>query len=83
MSSLLGLGLGIGMSLVTQSLRRSVGLASEKEGFFSNKDNVERIVSTLTKMRGAALKLGQMLSIQGGGSIFFFFVFFFFTLSTS
>jgi len=27
--------------------------------------NMERIVSTLCRVRGAALKLGQMLSIQG------------------
>lgn len=27
--------------------------------------NAERIVSTLCKVRGAALKIGQMLSIQG------------------
>ncbi len=27
--------------------------------------NAERIVNTLCKVRGAALKIGQMLSIQG------------------
>lgn len=27
--------------------------------------NLEKIVNTLCRMRGAALKLGQMLSIQG------------------
>ena len=27
--------------------------------------NIERIVNTLCRVRGAALKLGQMLSIQG------------------
>jgi len=32
---------------------------------FLSEANAERIVSTLCKMRGAALKLGQMLSIQG------------------
>ena len=32
---------------------------------FLSQANAERIVSTLCKMRGAALKLGQMLSIQG------------------
>lgn len=29
--------------------------------------NAERIVDTLCKVRGAALKIGQMLSIQGTG----------------
>ena len=32
---------------------------------FLSEANAERIVTTLCKMRGAALKLGQMLSIQG------------------
>lgn len=32
---------------------------------FLSEANAERIVSTLCKVRGAALKLGQMLSIQG------------------
>jgi len=32
---------------------------------FISEANAERIVRTLCKVRGAALKLGQMLSIQG------------------
>lgn len=32
---------------------------------FLSEANAERIVRTLCKVRGAALKLGQMLSIQG------------------
>lgn len=32
---------------------------------FLSEANAERIVSTLCKVRGAALKIGQMLSIQG------------------
>lgn len=31
--------------------------------------NAERIVNTLCKVRGAALKIGQMLSIQGTESL--------------
>ena len=31
--------------------------------------NAERIVNTLCKVRGAALKIGQMLSIQGAYSV--------------
>ena len=31
---------------------------------FLSEENAERIVNTLCKVRGAALKLGQMLSIQ-------------------
>lgn len=33
---------------------------------FLSEANAERIVNTLCKVRGAALKIGQMLSIQGG-----------------
>lgn len=32
---------------------------------FLSEANAERIVNTLCKVRGAALKIGQMLSIQG------------------
>lgn len=32
---------------------------------FLSEANMERIVDTLCRMRGAALKIGQMLSIQG------------------
>lgn len=35
---------------------------------FLSEANAERIVRTLCKVRGAALKLGQMLSIQGEAS---------------
>jgi len=30
-----------------------------------SRENMDRIVEKLSKMRGAALKLGQMLSVQG------------------
>ena len=36
----------------------------EPKSIVLSKDNIERIVTTLCKIRGAALKLGQMLSIQ-------------------
>ena len=32
---------------------------------FMTEANIERIVDTLCRVRGAALKLGQMISIQG------------------
>ena len=37
---------------------------------FLTEANVERIVNTLCRVRGAALKLGQMLSIQGNKCTF-------------
>ena len=36
----------------------------DPKAFVLSRDNIERIVATLCKIRGAALKLGQMLSIQ-------------------
>jgi len=39
--------------------------ASLSVSSFLNEANLNRIVSTLCTVRGAALKLGQMLSIQG------------------
>ena len=44
-----------------------VSLLAKKFGdsSFLTEDNVEKIVSTLCKVRGAALKFGQMISIQG------------------
>ncbi len=35
---------------------------------FLTEANAERIVNTLCRVRGAALKLGQMLSISGTGA---------------
>ncbi len=42
----------------------SESLIDATRSVFLTEDNVERIVATLCKVRGAALKLGQMLSIQ-------------------
>lgn len=40
---------------------------------FQTEANAERIVNTLCRVRGAALKLGQMLSIQGKMTFLLFF----------
>lgn len=64
----------MGLGAVAEVARRSLGLKSDKESAaqslisenpFLNEANAQRIVDTLCKVRGAALKLGQMLSIQG------------------
>lgn len=39
--------------------------ASDNMSLLLTPANAEKIVQTLCKVRGAALKLGQMLSIQG------------------
>ncbi len=64
------LAAGLGVGAIGSIFRRSIGLeqASSSEAALSiylSKANAERIVDTLCKVRGAALKLGQMISIQG------------------
>jgi predicted unusual protein kinase regulating ubiquinone biosynthesis (AarF/ABC1/UbiB family) len=41
--------------------------STSNKGFIFNEANAKKLVDTLARMRGAALKLGQMLSIQGIG----------------
>jgi aarF domain-containing kinase len=47
------------------------GAAGDKPAYSSvmSDANAERLAETLCKMRGAALKLGQMLSIQDEGML--------------
>nr|XP_019947469.1 PREDICTED: atypical kinase COQ8A, mitochondrial-like isoform X1 [Paralichthys olivaceus] len=67
----LAVGLGIGaLAEVAKKTMRHSGVAGENKKAvldsspFLSEANAERIVRTLCKVRGAALKLGQMLSIQ-------------------
>lgn len=65
----LGIGLAIGSvgELARQNLDFAQGNKQEKmknRSVILSESNSERIASTLCRMRGAALKLGQMLSIQ-------------------
>ena len=50
--------------------KRTLGLSEPNQGIgnnpFLSQANIERIVSTLCRVRGAALKIGQMISLQGG-----------------
>jgi aarF domain-containing kinase len=49
-----------------ESLRRATGSKFDGEGsLMLSAGNMERLVAKLSKMRGAALKLGQMISFQG------------------
>lgn len=60
------LAAGLGIGTAAEVAKRAVGL-SEKEGgsAFLSEGNVDRIVSTLCRVRGAALKIGQTISLQG------------------
>ena len=69
-SSCSGLAAGLGVGTTVELTRRSLGLVDGQKDRLANNPffspaNVERIVSTLCRMRGAALKLGQMISLQG------------------
>lgn len=63
------LGIGLGLGTIAEYTRRTLGLKEQRIGetidsMFLTKANAERIVTTLCKVRGAALKIGQILSIQ-------------------
>ncbi|KAF3775854.1 Atypical kinase [Nymphaea thermarum] len=65
-----GLGAGLAWGTIQESARRIMfGMPNGREGQsafspFLSEQNAERLALALCRMRGAALKLGQMLSIQ-------------------
>ncbi|KAG1973241.1 atypical kinase COQ8A, mitochondrial isoform X2 [Pimephales promelas] len=67
-----GLAVGLGIGAIAEVAKKSLasgGISGQKKAVldsnpFISEANAERIVRTLCKVRGAALKLGQMLSIQ-------------------
>lgn len=51
---------------VGESFRRATGGGGDSHGsLILSARNMERLVAKLSRMRGAALKLGQMMSFQG------------------
>uniref|UniRef100_S4RPI5 Coenzyme Q8B n=1 Tax=Petromyzon marinus TaxID=7757 RepID=S4RPI5_PETMA len=72
-----GLAVGLGIGALTDYAKKHLGSSTksqEKKGQWDSSPllseaNAERIVKTLCKVRGAALKLGQILSIQDDGFI--------------
>ncbi|XP_075233856.1 ubiquinone biosynthesis protein COQ8, mitochondrial isoform X2 [Lycorma delicatula] len=70
------LAAGLGVGTVTEFTLRSLGLKESPKGTPTSLDsvfltpaNAERIVKTLCEVRGAALKIGQILSIQDNNII--------------
>ncbi|VDD85735.1 unnamed protein product [Enterobius vermicularis] len=72
------LGIGLAAGAAAEVTRRAFGLnKADTEGSttsvsanpFLTTSNAEKIVQTLCKVRGAALKLGQMLSIQDADTV--------------
>jgi len=59
------LGIGIAAGTIVEAASRILSTQSSSSGsVIANDANAERLAKTLCRMRGAALKLGQMLSIQ-------------------
>lgn len=70
------LAAGLGAGALTEMTKRALGQSGNASGenanslinssrsVFLTDENIQRIVDTLCKVRGAALKLGQMISLQ-------------------
>lgn len=58
------LGLGLVLGTAAEATSRLLGGASASGSIVANDANADRLAATLCRMRGAALKMGQMLSIQ-------------------
>uniref|UniRef100_A0A8C5K7D9 Coenzyme Q8B n=1 Tax=Jaculus jaculus TaxID=51337 RepID=A0A8C5K7D9_JACJA len=65
----MGLGIGTLAEVAKKSLPGGSGLSPLGSSPFLSEANAERIVQTLCTVRGAALKVGQMLSIQDNSLI--------------
>uniref|UniRef100_A0A669CEK3 Atypical kinase COQ8A, mitochondrial n=1 Tax=Oreochromis niloticus TaxID=8128 RepID=A0A669CEK3_ORENI len=59
-----GLAVGLGIGAIAEVVKKSNKKAIMDSNAFLSEANAQRIVRTLCKVRGAALKIGQMLSIQ-------------------
>ena len=60
-----GLAASMAFGAAGESFYWSMGNSAEQSSFMLSAGNMDRLVAKLSKMRGAALKLGQMLSFQG------------------
>lgn len=59
-----GLGAGLVWGATTDAVTRALGPASDEPRGVLSEANAQRLANALCRMRGAALKIGQMLSIQ-------------------
>ncbi|XP_028968072.1 uncharacterized protein LOC100906274 [Galendromus occidentalis] len=59
-----GLFAGLGVGTASEVVRRLTSNDEAKKPFLLSQANANRIVETLCQVRGAALKIGQILSIQ-------------------
>ena len=64
-----GLAASLGLGALNESFRRVSSPTEVSNSPFLSASNMEILVRKLSRMRGAALKLGQMISIQGKISV--------------
>lgn len=64
-SPLLGLAASLGYGAASELIRRTGSSEQTQTSAMMTEANIKRLVSKLSQMRGAALKLGQFMSIQG------------------
>lgn len=65
-----GLAASMTFGAFGESLRRATGGGDKVGGsLMLSAGNTERLVAKLSRMRGAALKLGQMMSFQGASRL--------------
>lgn len=61
-----GLAASLGINTAVEMTKKTLGLGETvPDNPLLTQANIEKIVSTLCRVRGAALKIGQMISIQG------------------
>lgn len=61
-----GLAASLSLGAATEMVRRASGQSDNQDNsLLLTEANLNRLVSKLSKMRGAALKMGQFMSIQG------------------
>jgi predicted unusual protein kinase regulating ubiquinone biosynthesis (AarF/ABC1/UbiB family) len=66
MNSKIGLAASLGYGAASEIIRRTgSGANDQQSSVMMTEANITRLVSKLSQMRGAALKLGQFFSIQG------------------
>ena len=67
-----GLAASMAFGAVGDRFSGSSSSSGEQSSFMLSAGNMNRLVAKLSKMRGAALKLGQMMSFQGRSLLLYF-----------
>lgn len=60
-----GLATSMTVGAIGEGIRRVAGKNSSSSSLMLTESNIERLVSRFSRLRGAALKIGQMISFQG------------------